>query len=312
MPNYLQGFPQNNAVSSNPTTVLGTNPQAAMTINPDIGDLTPAMALDIVTSFLNLIQEATGISITGLNAAVNVLASVITDATDPITKFIGQGLDDIGGLIAALEGRVTGLENKPSAGTGVAPLLQTFNFGTLTSLAGMTTVTGTPAIANGLIQTAALSAAYIGTVATPNVPLTDRNGLSITVDNRIPGVARGVISSNTTMTNYAAVEILTGFSGDVVRICTGSSPTVVVQQAHSDLLKPLANKTTFDIRYDPVANAFIVYMNGVTGLPVITWPDTTNIVSHGAGERNTAIVSNGWNNILFRGFGFSKATFYDW
>ena len=162
------------------------------------------------------------------------------------------------------------------------------------------------------IQTPARSAGYVGTTGTPRVPLTDRHGASMVVDAKMQGSARLWIAGNTTMSNYAALEVYSGYDGDAMRILTGSSPTITVARKQADFLStPLANLTTFDLRYDTAANKFVALRNGASALE---WVDTANVVTHGSGKRNIGVVSNADNGTIdgSYGFGIKKVTFYDW
>lgn len=267
-----------------------------------------------VGSLVPIINELLALPATVLTTAqaiplLNQLIAALglTNLTSSNPQFnLESTINQLTGLVASLAGRVTALENQPTPSAG-ATTVQTANFAN-TTLAQWTTVSGSFAIANSIIQTAALSAGYIGTSGTPRTPATDRHGITLTVDAKQIGVCRGFICADTALTNYAAVEIYSGWTGDSVRICTGSSPSLVVEQAHVDMTSSVPNKTAFDIRYDNNGN-FNVLRNGTQ---ILTWADSSNIVTHGSTKRNTGLVSNGWSSSTYPGFGLSSFTYYDW
>jgi hypothetical protein len=168
------------------------------------------------------------------------------------------------------------------------------------------------AITNGLIQTSAISAGYIGTTGTPRKPATNRHGVQIVVDNKMRGVIRAWICGDAAMDNYGALEIYSGFAGDALRIVTGASPSLTVVQQQIDYINPrLSNLTAFDIRYDDRINTFIAWVNGK---PVGSgWVDSTNIVTHSSSKLNVGVVSNAENGRApgTYGFGIKKFTYYD-
>lgn len=263
-----------------------------------------------------------------IDAIVGGLTGGATTGNDPasiglalINQLLGVpvGLfDQVFGLLAALTGQVTAIQNNPGGAT------QTDDFTTGT-LVAWTNVLNSLALVTGLIRTTTIAAGYIGTVGTPRKPNTDRHGVQIVVDGKMRGAVRAWLCGDATMSNYAAVEIFTGFDGDAARIVTGSSPSLTVVQKQTDFIDAAAlgptspgavsarvqPLTAFDIRYDPTPNTFTVLRNGSV---VTQWVDTTNIVSHGSGKRLVGVVANAFGDAAAgaNGYGIKKVTFYDW
>lgn len=103
-----------------------------------------------------------------------------------------------------------------------------------------------------------------------------------------PGQADVVICSNYDMTNYAALRhtgvFLSGvWQHDTVQVVTGTGPvTSVVRGSPVDYSTTSAQNYTAE--YNPSSNTYSLYV-GTSLTPVVSWPDTTNIVDHGAGEQ---------------------------
>ncbi|MFE7747316.1 hypothetical protein ACFU5M_34000, partial [Nocardia sp. NPDC057455] len=90
--------------------------------------------------------------------------------------------------------------------------------------------------------------------------------------------SRIVLCSNNTMTNYAALEM----EDSDIRIVTGTSVSSTTTRASL----AIANTDTdgFALEYNPLDNTFRAY-KGEDPTPVLSWPDTGNVVLHGAGHR---------------------------
>lgn len=261
-------------------------------------------ALQMIRSAIDaFVQMLTGSAFTG-----NDLSALLW-ALNPL-NWIQQGISAIGGAweqlagqIAGLQAQVTAINNNPST-----PASQTG-----IDLALWTNVAGTLALdpTGTHLESSALAAAYRGTPSNVREPATDKHFASIEIDGKMQGTARAWICGNTTMSNYAAVEIYCGFDGDAVRILTGASPTLAVIQEQTDFLDAkLQNKWVFEIRYDPVTNKFFVLRN--TKPIGLEWEDATNIVTHGSGKRKVGVVINAEDDPDQKGPGIGKFTYGDW
>ncbi len=308
----------------------------------DMGTLLSAIEqVPGVGQLIQIIQQLTGVNlhtifdgldITNPGAIAAKIGEVIQDVVDALfnglTGSIAQGvniaavplailgqvasvpahvLELLLGSIAGLQAQMTALQNNP---TGPS---QTDDF-SVVGVTGWTAITGALAVSTRgpYIQTPALMAAYAGTPSTARKPGTDKHGIQIVIDGKMKGSCRAWICGDTSMSNYAAVEVYSGFNGDTVRLLTGSSPTLVVPRKKVDFVaSQLQNLNTFDIWYEPSANTFHVLRNGQSiGLD---WVDAGNVVTHGSSKRNVGVVSNCTSrpDDGYWGPGIRKVTFYD-
>lgn len=242
----------------------------------------------------------------GLAQGVNV-AAIPLAILGQVASVPAHVLELLFGSIAGLQAQMTAIQNNP---TGPS---QTDDF-SVVGVTGWTAITGALAVSTRgpYIQTPALMAAYAGTPSTARKPGTDKHGIQIVLDGKMKGSCRAWICGDISMSNYAAVEVYSGFNGDSVRLLTGSSPTVAVVRKKVDFVaSQLQNLNTFDIWYEPGVNTFHVLRNGQSiGLD---WVDTGNVITHGSSKRNVGIASNCTNrpDDGFWGPGIRKVTFYD-
>lgn len=249
-----------------------------------------------------LFNGLTGSTASGVNVAAIPLAILAQVASVP-----AHALEQLLGAVAGLQAQVTAIQNNPSGAS------QTDSFD-LVGVSAWTAITGSLAVSTRgpYIQAPALVAAYCGTPSTARKPATDKHGVQITIDGKMKGSCRAWICGDTSMSNYAAVEVYSGFNGDTVRLLTGSSPTLVVPRKKVDFVaSQLQNLNTFDVWYEPATNTFHVLRNGQ---PMgLDWTDSGNVVTHGSSKRNVGIVSNAMNrpDDGYWGPGIRKVTFYD-
>jgi hypothetical protein len=235
--------------------------------------------------------------ITGSNSSGNNLASLAVALFTAPLQAGTQILESIFAQLAGLQSQVT---------AGSTTLSDDF---AVVGVTGWTNITGALAISSSgrYIQTSNLAAAYRTTG-----PSTDRHGAQIVTTAKMHGTTRIAISSDTTASNYAALEVVSGFDGDAARIVTGSSSTLSVIHKQTDFIGParFADGTAFDFWYDNAANKYYVLRNGQ---PVMDWVDTGTLVTHGASKRKVMLVSNAddRNEAGFMGPAVKKVVVYD-
>lgn len=156
---------------------------------------------------------------------------------------------------------------------------------TTSDFVGVSGVSGTLVASNSSISSLTFAAAY----HSPGPTSADKQGITLGLTNKKAGTIRAFICSNTTMTNYAAIELLAGgFSNDYVRFVIGSGPNVVIAQAQ--VTGRIGGNWVYDLKYDNVANTFYVFQNG-TELITLRYVDTGNLVTHGSSQRNVGIAT---------------------
>lgn len=266
----------------------------------------PGAILGAIVGVVQKFFDAVFNGITGGIAQAVSLAEIPLAFLGQIASIPAHIVEFVFGAIANLQAQVTAIQNNPTGAN------QTDDF-SIVGVSAWTAITGSLAVSNlgPYIQSSGRVAAYIGTPSTPRKPSTDKHGIQITIDAKMLGSCRAWICGDTTMSNYAAVEIYSGFDGDSIRLLTGSSPSLVVVRKKQDFVaQRLQGQNTFDIWYEPSANTFHVLRNGKS---VFDWVDTTNVVSHGSSKRNVGIVSNGLDRSDTGqwGPGIRKVTFYD-
>ena len=101
------------------------------------------------------------------------------------------------------------------------------------------------------------------------------------------GVAGGeawiVLSSSYDMTNSVAIYHRQFFgSGDTVGISTGTGP--VTYGIRASVSHTTTSIDTYTAEYNPSSNTYALYL-GTSLTPLVSWTDTTNVVTHGPGYR---------------------------
>jgi hypothetical protein len=280
-------------------------------IQKAIGDLVGGLIqkiIDAIVGGLNL-SGATG------NDPIHILMAFLNpqNQLNNIRDTILTVSGELQALFAGLQGQVNThtaniatLAGATTLGSGVD------NLNRLSIGANWTNITGHLATQywfnDGFIRTSGFAAGYYN----PAHPQTDKHGAQIRLAAKSAGACRLVICSDTAMSNFAAVEVRAGqFGDDYIRLVTGSSPQVVVVQQQKNYDRyGLQSDARIDLRYDPAANAFLVFKDGIQILD--PWVDSTNIVTHGATKRICPVVSNVDNNLFLYGPGITDFTFYDW
>lgn len=269
-----------------------------------------AVLTAITTAFTQVIQAITT-AITGL-AADTPLALMFALAQNA-AQTVGSVAGAITGVGAEILGILSGLQGQVNVNSAQISALQTatstpatgssitFN-GSLQS--EWTVLTGTAGFNAGALQPVLPFAAYFDIK-----PATDSHGITFTVVNKIWGTMRGIICADTGFTNYAALEVYTdGYGNDYVRICNGSAPLIAVatpQQYNG----AISGGYTYSFDYHQSTNSYVASLNGN---PILTWIDSSNLVTHGSTKRTTglamAINSGGYGG---QGFGVSNFHVYD-
>lgn len=261
----------------------------------------------VIQQVIDAIVSASGIASVG-NDIASIPVAILAAAEQAGVQFL-QGFAALLGLSSTQTAQITALQN--NAGTAMSD-----NFAT-TTVAGYHNLVGTLAVSNRgpYLQTPNIAVAYRNTGFA-----SDKHGLHIVIDGNMQGALRAGICCDTTASNYAAIEVYSGFSGDALRLVTGSSPVLAVVQRQFDLAgnNRLVGGTTFDVKYDTLTNTFLVFVNGQ---PAFTWPDlgtspadAANLVSHGGSKRQPLVVTNAFdrNEDGFYGPGLSHDVCYDW
>jgi hypothetical protein len=279
----------------------------------------------MLTSMLDTIKGAIQPLIDALAGALAGTASTLNDITAIAGAFFNPmqllqnlfGLvqsvaTQLGGAAGGLDSRIAALE---AAALGASGLVSADNFNRALIGANWTNVSGALAVqGNDFVRTAGLSAGYYNAGS----PTTDKHGATVRLTSKLAGECRVFICSDTTMSNFAAVNIHTDiFGNDYMQLVTGSSPSVVVAHTQVNFSANLFANTSLQegdvitIRYDDTANTFYVLRNNAI-IPQLTWTDTTNIVTHGSTKRRVGIVSNALDQWQFPGFGITDFVYYDW
>ncbi|MCT7369470.1 hypothetical protein [Mycolicibacterium llatzerense] len=313
----LLGVDPATLIDGETNTVKVTGVILALEKVPLLGDLVEVITgiedgdlNDLGTWARTILQKLVDALATGLTGSITQgleIAAIPLAILGQIASAPAHVLELLFGQVAGLQAQMTALQNNP---TGPS---QTDDF-SVVGITGWTAITGTLAVSTRgpYIQTPALMAAYAGTPSTARKPGTDKHGIQIVIDGKMKGSCRAWICGDTAMSNYAAVEVYSGFNGDSVRLLTGSSPTIVVPRKKVDFVaSQLQNLNTFDIWYEPSTNTFHVLRNGQ---PIgLDWVDSGNVVTHGSSKRNVGVVSNCTNrpDDGYWGPGIRKVTFYD-
>lgn len=260
------------------------------------GSILTAVAAPLQQFIDAIVEGGTGQTSTG-----NDPASVVFSLLGQAEKIPADLLQLLFGQQATQQAQITALQN--NAGTALSDDFS------LIGVSGYTNLVGTLAVSSRgpYIQSATEVVAY------RNVgPATDKHGAHIVLGANMLGVCRVGISCDTAASNWAGLEIYSGFDGDALRIVTGASPTLVMPMAQLDLIGDtrLMSGDAFDFWYDQAANTFRVLRNTQ---PVLSWPDQTNIVSHNSSKRKILLTTNGFNQAKdsFYGPGISKVVAYD-
>lgn len=291
--------------------VFGIKPFAALSV---LGQSIVSQANAAYANSVTAKATATAAD-TKSNNIIDALVSGLTGSTntgnDPTSlalALINQGLalplqviDQINASLAALQAQLNGVQNSP-AGTVVSDDFATVGVG------GYTNIVGTLAVsASGpYVQTQNVAVGYRNAAQ-----LTDKHGAQITIDGTMHGCSGIGICSDTTASNYAALFVYSGFGGDSIWLSTGSGPKLSVIQAQADQILPrVSNTNVYETWYEPSVNTFHVLRNGVS---IITWVDTTNIVTHSSTKRRILLFSNVFDRteVGFRSPGIRKVNPYD-
>lgn len=276
-----------------------------------LGLLVPTTEYQILVDILNGFQSLlSGGSTTAdplsflksfLDAGRNELDTVMTAVGTVAQQLLGQ-IADLQGQLKVHSSQIAALQTAGS----VTPTGSQFIFnGSLGT--SWTTLTGTPVFvpSDGVLRPHQLWAGRYNVV-----PATDTHGITITLQDKMPGTIRGVICADTGFTNYAGLEIFAnGLGNDYARICVGSSYQVAVAEVQDNSY--IAGGYTYSLEYDASTNTFIVLANGAQ---ILTWEDTGNLVTHGTTKRNTGLIMSINNSFGFGDQGFGVAAFsnYDW
>lgn len=269
----------------------------------------------IIKVFQGVIDSIVG-GLTGGTAIGNDITAIVQAFVSPL-QFL-QGIPQLlSNLEAGLTGQVAQLQGTVATNTANIATIQAATTTTLNAnednfdraLIGphWNTLVGALVIqVNDYVQSTGFGAGLY----TAGTPLTDKSAVQITVTNKLIGRTRVIGWSDSTMTNYAGLEIYTtGFGDDYARIVTGTSPGVCASQAQVDLYQTL-NGTVFLMKYDPASSTYTAFMNGNDiGL---SWSDGSSLVTHGPGHRSTGIVTNGDGGFFTPGYAISDFKFYDW
>lgn len=118
--------------------------------------------------------------------------------------------------------------------------------------------------------------------------------LTYNVVKKNTGNAWFVVCSNYTMTNWAGVRHreVSG-SGDTLEIITGTGP--VNYSTRASITRSTQDLENFTAEYNPVSNTYSVYL-GTDKDPLVSWVDSTNVVSHGEGERYLGLGFQSFGN----------------
>lgn len=120
-----------------------------------------------------------------------------------------------------------------------------------------------------------------------------------------------VIMSNTGMTNYAMLEITTGFNNNYLKIRNGTAWNGYGQVRASWQKTGLIGWRETDkvaLSYDPSTKKYSAWLNGEEKC---YWIDSTDIVSTGSSNRSIGFLFDMDGNLLTQGVGFKNILAYD-
>lgn len=107
------------------------------------------------------------------------------------------------------------------------------------------------------------------------------------------GKYTAIVCGNAALTSWIGIQFETGIINNNIRIVTGTGPTTYTERAVSPWTATPSGMT-YTITYDHPTKTVNVY-RGAKRTPFLSWPDSSNIVNHGAGYRR---VGQMWQTSL--------------
>jgi hypothetical protein len=119
-----------------------------------------------------------------------------------------------------------------------------------------------------------------------------------------------VMMSNLTMTNFAALEVESGINpNNKLVIRTGTAFNNTTARATYTHSTSWSENDLIGFGYNPTTKVFTAFLNGTS---VLTWTDSTNIVTANAStNKYSGFIFDLNNNLLTLGTGFKDVTSYD-